>query len=1379
MTSTAQEKLRDKILKRANIWIWSEANTTVAAVNFLVGKDKLRQVLRDFEQLLKLKEDLITQQEKTNKIVSSSDRRIKKEQSIKRSVELFTNFTDACELFQTFLEGWTKSRFTTWVKPFSNNFLRDNKRWNKSISTSNDDIPHIDDVIREHNKNIDQENQKDFNKKISSLQLSHKTPKYKPSPIEKIDKNQTSALQSCEEMCDTDNTCADTLAIGVSNQSRSPSSYTQQELSTESQCYDESSSQTMVRSTQRRAERKVKKLEFKLQEQEMKMTMEKRRLEVEMEMKLQAEQLKMQQLSHKLELAKLKENDSDGSSTDDSRSETNLEVVSKDNQINLGKNDGHASCSSNYESAAYNDGVVKSKPKYKKCETTDALVLTGEQSYVEDTYLSEDSSPERCPRELDSRKVISSESSPERDNNQFHRNDSFNTLNQSGNNYANNYSANVTPMYFPGNPQPFYVFPAAPPAETMGFQRSLPKWKLNLFSGDPLEWPEWSGMFLATVGRCNISKDEKMNHLKTLVTGKAKEVVAGFGYSGAFYDSAWKKLEKTFGRPHVIVGSQLAKIQNHPPIKIHDSESIIKYARSVATCVEVLTTMKYKSDLKSSTNVESVLRKLPPNMRERWHRNIESKRIVQPTLIQLSDWLDDEASVHSEMIAMNHKEGIATSNSKTNSSKGKHQSFSSQTDQNPPITKCGLCSEKHPLWACAQFKKLSPKDRYEKVKAFKLCFLCLRGGHPVKDCKLKECGIDGCDKRHNRMLHIKVPNSNSTDPNQKEVSHSNNISRDTYGAVPVYQICLTNENTSIKCWALADDGASMSWIDQDLAKTLGLSGVQHNFVVNSFNGPSNIESEIVSVSISPTQRVAKFYSNVEMATHPKLSIGSNVYEVQTLKENYPHLRSIPYRKLCLKDIKVILGQNLYNLIRPLEYASDPKAESSTPFAIRSQFGWTLAGPLPKGHLRGINCTNQLALSADTELANQIKHWWDIESYGTRVQVDGKSREDKRSLQIMREKTFFDGERYTIPMLWHNEQLPMPNNYFPAFKQFLSLEKRLNKDVELKEAYSKTIEKDLQLGFVRIISREELLKTKEQKQWYLPHHPVVNPNKPGKVRRVCNAASEHHGVSLNSHLMTGPDLLLNLVGMILRFREEYCALSADIESMFLQVKVPDSDAKCLRFIWRKNSDDVLKIYEYTRHIFGAKSSPTCASYALQRTISDNESSFPVSALKAKSSFYMDDFIISCPSKEEALELKKDTIKLTACGGFNLTKWVSNIVECCDPETWNSTSTTSVLGIQWNYKEDTLQLCRGFNKCVSEPFTHRKVLSTASSIFDPIGISSPYSIRVRLILRRIWQEIGNEWDDPLPTDIAKDFQNWLSELEKIQEKKRFQDFTDVLN
>ena len=35
----------------------------------------------------------------------------------------------------------------------------------------------------------------------------------------------------------------------------------------------------------------------------------------------------------------------------------------------------------------------------------------------------------------------------------------------------------------------------------------------------------------------------------------------------------------------------------------------------------------------------------------------------------------------------------------------------------------------------------------------RLCYRCLGKGHAIKDCKVNACGINGCIKKHNRLIH--------------------------------------------------------------------------------------------------------------------------------------------------------------------------------------------------------------------------------------------------------------------------------------------------------------------------------------------------------------------------------------------------------------------------------------------------------------------------------------------------------------------------------------------------------------------------------------------------------------------------------------------------
>jgi hypothetical protein len=179
----------------------------------------------------------------------------------------------------------------------------------------------------------------------------------------------------------------------------------------------------------------------------------------------------------------------------------------------------------------------------------------------------------------------------------------------------------------------------------------------------------------------------------------------------------------------------------------------------------------------------------------------------------------------------------------------------------------------------------------------------------------------------------------------------------------------------------------------------------------------------------------------------------------------------------------------------------------------------------------------------------------------------------------------------------------------------------------------TIHNDLEKGYIKRIVLNE--GATEEKQCYLPHHPVLNPNKPGKIRRVCDAACRYQRSSLNYHLITGPDLLNSLTGIFMRFSEEKIALSADIEAMFSQVAVPKEDQPVLRFLWRDSTDSDSETYQYQRHMFGAKCAPTRANYARYQNAKDNEHEFPDAAAAVERNFYMDDFFKSVDSVTGAI------------------------------------------------------------------------------------------------------------------------------------------------
>ena len=166
-----------------------------------------------------------------------------------------------------------------------------------------------------------------------------------------------------------------------------------------------------------------------------------------------------------------------------------------------------------------------------------------------------------------------------------------------------------------------------------------------------------------------------------------------------------------------------------------------------------------------------------------------------------------------------------------------------------------------------------------------------------------------------------------------------------------------------------------------------------------------------------------------------------------------------------------------------------------------------------------------------------------------------------------------------------------------------------KDGKLFEKYTATVVDYITRGYAEKIPTDELTPV-DRLVWYLPHHPVVHPNKPEKVRVVFDCVAEYKGTSLNQQLLQGPDLANPLVGVLIRFREEPVALVADIESLFHQIGVDPKDRDVLRFFWLENGDLQEEATEYrmVRHVFGATSSPSIANLCLKKAASANREEF---------------------------------------------------------------------------------------------------------------------------------------------------------------------------
>ena len=154
--------------------------------------------------------------------------------------------------------------------------------------------------------------------------------------------------------------------------------------------------------------------------------------------------------------------------------------------------------------------------------------------------------------------------------------------------------------------------------------------------------------------------------------------------------------------------------------------------------------------------------------------------------------------------------------------------------------------------------------------------------------------------------------------------------------------------------------------------------------------------------------------------------------------------------------------------------------------------------------------------------------------------------------------------------------------------------------------------------------------------------------------------------------------------------------------------------------------------------------------------------------------MDDLHKSLEGIPDTIHFAKEIIELSARGGFRLHKCVSNKQEVLKAIDTSGRAIQEVdfeqkeapiqrtLGIRWNIREDSFTfICQP--KEVS--MTKRRIVSLVSSIFDPIGYISPFTVRAKFIIQELWQS-GLDWDDPLPEEAEEKCRPWLAELNHLR-------------
>ena len=278
--------------------------------------------------------------------------------------------------------------------------------------------------------------------------------------------------------------------------------------------------------------------------------------------------------------------------------------------------------------------------------------------------------------------------------------------------------------------------------------------------------------------------------------------------------------------------------------------------------------------------------------------------------------------------------------------------------------------------------------------------------------------------------------------------------------------------------------------------------------------------------------------NVMSVDHMPVEKCLNLTNTSLLKWN--HLRDLELPQITGKSVRLLIGIDCKRVFQPLECRIGPaKAQD----AVRTPLGWVLYGANVTVGLADVS--NHTALNVSIDVLRDDPCPLDLPKPSNDCSCSLKtSREDRIALQMMKDKVKIVNGHFQLPLLWESGTNQLPNNRKVAETRLMCLKRRIAKDKALQEKYSAVMASYFEEGYA-----EKIGVTEGKLSWFLPHHSVVNPMKPDKLRIVFDCGAEYNGASLNKALIRGPDLTNTIVGVLLRFREKGVTLVDDVKSMF--------------------------------------------------------------------------------------------------------------------------------------------------------------------------------------------------------------------------------------
>ncbi|XP_037824297.1 uncharacterized protein LOC119612553 [Lucilia sericata] len=670
-------------------------------------------------------------------------------------------------------------------------------------------------------------------------------------------------------------------------------------------------------------------------------------------------------------------------------------------------------------------------------------------------------------------------------------------------------------------------------------------------------------------------------------------------------------------------------------------------------------------------------------------------------------------------------------------------------------------------------------QRNDFVAQNQLCINCLSPVHKVSECtSVNRC--DQCGNKHHSMLHLnkndnqnsqkKITKKNSSvafhadpiDIENEDAEESTELSRnpccyksttqatntqthltvnqdDILLPTALVQILHCGEPFTVR--ALIDSGSKRSFLTSRISKRLNLITENANFEICGLGGTVVANAnKVSSITLYNQRHEFKLTTKVIIVSNLTNFMPSCSIEISELSD---------VRDLCLADpnflvsaqIDMLLGSDI---IPHIILDGLRKNVLGNLIAQNSIYGWYIYGPM-KLHTISLTAIDNLQ-SENESISSILRKFWEIEEI---PQIANQSEADLICENLYKETTSRQSDgRYVVKLPFKNEfpesEFLQASRYL-AKKQYLHIEQRLEKHDTLMQVYNDILNEYISLGHMKKSNSQEICHNGKFFSYYLPHHAVFRPESAStKVRIVFNGSRKTKSSrSLNDVLHVGPTLQADLMTVILNWRLYKYVFNGDIEKMYRQILVHESDRSYQKILFRKNISSPIEDFELTTVTFGIACAPYLAIRTLLQLASDSEKDSPLSARILRKETYVDDILSGGHSLSSAMEAQKQLIDTLKSAGFPLKKITANhpdlLSQISSDDLLNTeflkfydSSSTKTLGICWNAISDSFTYkVEQLNSTSSA--TKRQILSAVAKLFDPAGWLTPITIQAKILLQ----------------------------------------------